>query len=55
MRQSYRVPETDEKILALAVNLVTVIVDSGVTFQQASDALTAAQDMLFTKYRPVIG
>lgn len=53
VRQSYRLPETDQEVLALAHQIVNVILDSCVTFQKADDALSAAQDMLFSQCRPI--
>lgn len=54
MKLPYRIPETDADTLALAAKIVDVLVVSGVTFQKADDALSAAQEMLLTKARPVI-
>lgn len=54
MHRSYRLPETDANTLALAAQIVELIIASKVTFQKADDALTAAQDMLLVKARPVI-
>ena len=53
MKQSYRPPETDAEVLALAERIVNVILDSEVTFQKADDALSAAHDMLFKTCRPI--
>lgn len=53
MRQSYRTPETDDEILRVAEKIVGVILESGVTFQKADDALSAAQEMLVRQCRPV--
>lgn len=53
MRQSYRTSETDDEILSVAEEIVEVILESGVTFQKADDALSAAQEMLLRECRPV--
>ena len=53
MKQSYRPPETNAEVLALAERIVNVILDSEVTFQKADDALSAAHDMLFKTCRPI--
>ena len=52
MRQSYRLPETNQEVLNLADDILKVILDSGVTIQKADDALSAAQDLLFSTCRP---
>lgn len=53
MNLSYRLPERNEEILALAEKIVNVLISSGMTYQQGSDALSAAQEMLATKTVPV--
>lgn len=54
MKASYRPPEHNEEVNALAEKVLGLLVTSGVTYQQADDALTVAQEMLATKTTPVI-
>lgn len=49
MKLSYTAPITDEKTLDLAGKIVRTLVDSGVTYQKANDALNTAQEMLMSQ------
>ena len=52
MKQSYRLPTQDKDSLDLAKRIVNVILESRLSFRQADDALTAAQDILLDA-RPI--
>jgi len=54
MKLSYAAPTTDDETLDLAGKIVRILVDSGVTYQKANDALTTAQEMVMQCTRPVI-
>jgi|GEM_PF-2063518 len=54
MKLSYAAPKTDDETLDLAGKIVRILVDSGVTYQKANDALTTAQEMLMQITRPTI-
>lgn len=55
MKLSYRLPENDEQVTALAEQILQVILSSGCTYRKADDALTKAQSMLLEQTHPVIG
>lgn len=54
MKLSYAAPITDDETLDLAGKIVRVLVDSGVTYQKANDALSNAQEMLMQCTIPTI-
>lgn len=54
MRLSYGIPDTDDKnVCSTADHIVDILVRKGLTYQQASDALTVAQERLSTGTRPI--
>lgn len=54
MKLSYGDPPQDEKTLEIASQILDILTRSGLSYQQADGALTAAQTMLGEKTRPVI-
>ena len=54
MRLSYMVPSKDGEVLKTAEEILDVLARSGLSYQQAEDALTNAQDMLGKRTRPEI-
>lgn len=53
LKKSYRTEPWPEEVLTLAQKITELLIDSSATFQQASDALEAAQDILLEQTRPV--
>lgn len=51
--RTYRLDTPNGKSMELAEKITTLVIDSAVTYQEAADALEAAQDMLAEKTRPV--
>lgn len=52
MKLPYAPPEIDEATQELAKALVSVIIDAGVTYKKAEDALGAAQRILASETMP---
>ena len=54
MKLSYMLPSKDEEVLKTAEQILDVLTRSGLSYQQAEDALTNAQEMLGRKTRPEV-
>ena len=54
MRLPYQPIEPDHETVALTEKILTVLVQSGLSYQQASSALETAQKLLDEKTKPVI-
>lgn len=54
VRLAYGTPPTDEKTMETASEILDILTLSGLSYQQAEGALSAAQTMLGEKTRPVI-
>lgn len=54
MRLPYQPIEPDHETVALAEKILAVLVQSGLSYQQASSALETAQKLLDEKTKPVI-
>lgn len=54
MQRSYERHEVSERAMALAREITMLLVDSHVTYQEAMDAVEAAQELLETTTRPVM-
>jgi hypothetical protein len=54
MRLSYDLTEPDAATIELAEKILQLLISSGLTYQQADNALTEAQKMLIVKTKPVI-
>lgn len=52
MKLPYASPEIDEATQELAKTLVTAIIDAGVSYKKAEDALEAAQRILASETMP---
>ena len=54
MRLPYQAIEPDHEAVALAEKILAVLVQSGLSYQQANSALETAQKLLEEKTKPVI-
>jgi hypothetical protein len=54
MKLLYEKPIRDDETLDLAGKIVRILVDSGVPYQKANDALSNAQEMLMQCTKPTI-
>ena len=52
MLQSYRLPKANEVSMALAEKITALVVASAVTYEEAENALEAAQGLLMKTTKP---